>query len=647
MSKAFTIQSVYNEINGDYFEYDMRDYGEAGIKKSYRNENSTLFFFYNKFHSAWWIHDDYNATLRTKDIRDYNGFGVLHALGYLSDELHGQWHYFDENLHNRTGPIPNVDSSIPNGYILSINNEYTILTSGGSYVVASQNASNMNAVEFNSNNLYNAINQTNSLLGIDNSPMYSSTIPTKSLEFTLNSDNLPVIKLQNNERLLLNDSGASFTLNPIYFSTEKSISQGERIGPTIRSENNKIIFGILDEDTVHITSDGKMGIGTADPSYNVHIYVPQDLATTAGGGGLRFTSSTGTPGWWQYRGPDGVYWSQDGQTNSTLRNGMHIDSGGNNIYWMIGNAIRMTMRYVAAVTNHDHPSPRYNTTMVGFGSATARAPLELGAILGDGNKAEVHYIGSHDYTFIAGDGGWIYRYIDNNPNLYNHTACHANGNILANAIAVYSDERVKKNVQELDHALSLEKLRLLQPCSYKYIDKVRNNNHSFDGFISQEVISVIPEAIHFIHDTIPNIYQVGTYKCDSQGNQFIYLSNYDAQKLEYDASGNLKPYILLYDEEDTPLYDVNMVQFIARSAPLEPDCIQISTDKEIPEKVFVYGQKIDNYQYLKYDTVFTVCTSALKEIDKQLIDHTNNLDHIETQMEELDAILTNLEAIMV
>jgi hypothetical protein len=641
MSKAFTIQSVYNEINGDYFEYDMRDYGEAGIKKSYRNENSTLFFFYNKFHSAWWIHDDYNATLRTKDISDYTGFGVLHALGYLSDELHGQWHYFDENFYNRTGPIPNVDSSIPNGYILSINNEYTILTSDGSYVVTSQNASNMNAVEFNSNNLYNAINQTNSLLGIDNSPMYSSTISTRSLEFTLNSDNLPVIKLQNNERLLLDNSGVLFKNDPVYFPTQKSISQGERIGPTIRSENNKIIFGILGEETVHITSDGKMGIGTADPSYNVHIYVPQDLATTAGGGGLRFTSSNGTPGWWQYRGPDGVYYPEGASTSgSTLRNGMHIDSGGTNIYWLIGSATRLRMRFVAADTDV-HPDPRVDTTMVGFGSATARAPLELGVILGDGSKKEAHYIGSNRYTFIAGDGGWIYNYIDNNPDLYMHTACHCTGNILASAIAVYSDERVKKNIQELDHALSLEKLRLLQPCSYQYIDKIRNNSHSFDGFISQEVISVIPEAIHFIHDTIPNIYQVGTYKCDSQGNQFIYLSNYDAEKLEYDASGNLKPYILLYDEEDTPLYDVNMVQFIA------PDCIQISTDKDIPEKVFVYGQKIDNYQYLKYDTVFTVCTSALKEIDKQLIDHTNNLDHIETQMEELDTILTNLEAIMV
>ncbi len=638
MSKAFTIQSVYNEINGDYFEYDMRDYGEAGIKKSYRNQNSTLFLFYNKFHSAWWIHDDYNATLRTKDISDYTGFGVLHALGYLSDELHGQWHYFDENFHNRTGPIPNVDSSIPNGYILSINNEYTILTSDGSYVVTSQNASNMNAVEFNSNNLYNAINQTNSLLGIDNSPMYSSTISTRSLEFTLNSDNLPVIKLQNNERLLLDNSGVLFKNDPVYFPTQKSISQGERIGPTIRSENNKIIFGILDEDTVHITSDGKMGIGTADPSYNLHIYVPQDLATTAGGGGLRFTSSNGTPGWWQYRGPDGVYYGSS--TPSTLRNGMHIDSGGTNIYWLIGNATRMRMRFVAAETG-THPDPRVDTTMVGFGSATARAPLELGVILGDGSKKEAHYIGSNQYTYIGGDGGWGNNYTNNNPNLYRDTACHCSGHILAKAIAVYSDERVKKNVQELDHALSLEKLRLLEPCSYQYIDKIRNNSHSFDGFISQEVISVIPEAIHFIHDTIPNIYQVGTYECDSQGNQFIYLSNYDAEKLEYDASGNLKPYILLYDEEDTPLYDVNMVQFIA------PDCIQISTDKDIPEKVFVYGQKIDNYQYLKYDTVFIVCTSALKEIDKQLIDHTNNLDHIETQMEEIDIILTNLEAIMV
>lgn len=639
MSKAFTIQSVYNEINGDYFEYDIRNYGEAGIKKSYRNQNSTLFLFYNKFHSAWWIHDDYNATLRTKDISDYNGFGVLHALGYLSDELHGQWHYFDENLYNRTGPIPNVNNSIPNGYILSINNEYTILTSDGSYVVTSQNASNMNAVEFNSNNLYNAINQTNSLLGIDNSPMYSSTISTRSLEFTLNPDNLPVIKLQNNERLLLNDSGASFNINPIYFSTEKSISQGERIGPTIRSENNKIIFGISGEDTVHITSDGKMGIGTADPSYNVHIYVPQDLATTAGGGGLRFTSSTGIPAWWQYLGPDGVYFDTGG-TNSTLRNGMHIDSGGTNIYWLIGGSIRMAMKYYNPGTQ-DHPDPRNATTNVGFGSSNARSPLELGAILGDGSKREAHYIGSNRYTFIAGDGGWIYNYINNNPDLYNDTACRMDGCYIGGEIAVYSDERIKKNIQELDHALSLDKLRLLQPCSYQYIDKIRNTNQSFDGFISQEVISVIPEAINFIHNTIPNIYQVGTYKCDSQGNQFIYLSNYDAQKLEYDASGNLKPYILLYDEEDTPLYDVNMVQFIA------PDCIQISTDKEIPEKVFVYGQKIDNYQYLKYDTVFTVCTSALKEIDKQLIDHTNNLDHIETQMEELDAILTNLEAIMV
>ena len=29
MSKGFTIHSAYHEINGDYLEYDIRDYGEA------------------------------------------------------------------------------------------------------------------------------------------------------------------------------------------------------------------------------------------------------------------------------------------------------------------------------------------------------------------------------------------------------------------------------------------------------------------------------------------------------------------------------------------------------------------------------------------------------------------------------------------
>lgn len=167
ISKAFTICSEYNEINGDYFENDLRDYEEAGIKKSYRNEDSSLFFFYNKYHSAWWFHDEYNATLRTKDKSSYKGLGTLHAFGYLTDSLHGQIHYSDENLYNKTGPILNIDKSIPSGYILSKNDKYTILAKDDSYIIAKQNNSNNTSIDFVSNNLYKAIDELTLQINIE------------------------------------------------------------------------------------------------------------------------------------------------------------------------------------------------------------------------------------------------------------------------------------------------------------------------------------------------------------------------------------------------------------------------------------------------------------------------------------------------
>ncbi len=160
MSKAFTIHSAYHEINGDYLEYDIRDYGEAGIKKCYRNEKNNLFLFYNKFHRAWWIHDEYNAVLRTKEKSVYNGLGIIHAIGYLSNDMHGQWHYSGENLQNNTGPIHNVDKSIPNGYILSNKDKYTILcNNNGCYEIPLEKKYETCCTDSTSNTLHKEINK--------------------------------------------------------------------------------------------------------------------------------------------------------------------------------------------------------------------------------------------------------------------------------------------------------------------------------------------------------------------------------------------------------------------------------------------------------------------------------------------------------
>ena len=64
----------------------------------------------------------------------------------------------------------------------------------------------------------------------------------------------------------------------------------------------------------------------------------------------------------------------------------------------------------------------------------------------------------------------------------------ANGAVICQKYCIYSDKRVKTNIQEMNHAESLDTLRLLQPSCFEYIDKIQNTSHPVDGLISQEVI---------------------------------------------------------------------------------------------------------------------------------------------------------------
>ena len=75
----------------------------------------------------------------------------------------------------------------------------------------------------------------------------------------------------------------------------------------------------------------------------------------------------------------------------------------------------------------------------------------------------------------------------------------------------------KKDIEELNDNECLNKLLLLKPCKYRYID----DNKNFDalqkvyGFIAEEVKQVLPEAVDDITDQlIPHIYKLGTVEND-------------------------------------------------------------------------------------------------------------------------------------
>ena len=89
-----------------------------------------------------------------------------------------------------------------------------------------------------------------------------------------------------------------------------------------------------------------------------------------------------------------------------------------------------------------------------------------------------------------------------------------NGSILGTSwFGSQSSIKIKKDVEDLDDTECLNKLLLLQPKKYRYIDESKNfdPNKKVYGFIAEEVKEVLPEAVD---DTTPslisNIYLMGS-----------------------------------------------------------------------------------------------------------------------------------------
>jgi hypothetical protein len=83
------------------------------------------------------------------------------------------------------------------------------------------------------------------------------------------------------------------------------------------------------------------------------------------------------------------------------------------------------------------------------------------------------------------------------------------GTIYSYGSANYSDSRIKKDIEDINDDTALNKLLLIQPKTYNYIEEERNKGFGkVYGFIAQQIKEVIPEAVTIIKkEAIPNIYK--------------------------------------------------------------------------------------------------------------------------------------------
>ena len=259
---------------------------------------------------------------------------------------------------------------------------------------------------------------------------------------------------------------------------------------------------------------------------------------------------------------------------------------------------------------------------------------------------------------VQGTGGTISGATYHAGFLYSHTSLqrwtgnHGNvgifadddimtqGYILAiNGTFSASDRRIKKDITDIDDGEALQSLRQLQPKKYKYKDTYNKPSDTVWGFIAQDVRETIPNSTQLRTECIPNINEVATVS----GTNVITFTGFDTSNLEIGT-------IIRVHDDGNAAHEIKVTAIIdARSVQVEEDVSKwarsFNEDGTMGEGngLYVYGQQVDDFVFIKKDAIWTVAVAAVQEIDRQLQAEKTKVATLETQLASVLARLDALE----
>ena len=202
-----------------------------------------------------------------------------------------------------------------------------------------------------------------------------------------------------------------------------------------------------------------------------------------------------------------------------------------------------------------------------------------------------------------------------------------NGQVSAASFNATSDQRIKTNIFEINTLFALNTLRKIEPVSFEYIDKTTSSTPNW-GFIAQQVQDVLDFTVQKQTNYIPNIFEN------------VFINNNVITLIDKFTSDislcNTPIKIQLRDISDNLLYRTIDKILDSKSFTIT-EAIDASNNQ-----LFLYGQEVDNYLSINKDSIFTIATAAVQQLDielqeaKQTIkDQTTTIQVLQTNVSEL------------
>ncbi len=233
---------------------------------------------------------------------------------------------------------------------------------------------------------------------------------------------------------------------------------------------------------------------------------------------------------------------------------------------------------------------------VGINTYTPRFPLEVADFaLTPGTYYAYFKPNATDFSPVLGSA----RGLSAGVSIY------AIQSVMASEFDAFSDARIKNIVGPTNSSKDLETINALQITDYTLKDKIKYGNKSYKKVIAQDVEKVYPQVVSKHTDFIPNVYQI-TSKVEKTANGYL-LSFINKHNISSTAK---KLQVLLSDKE-------GMQQFDIIALPSGSQVMINATDIKT-NKMFVYGEQVDDFRTIDYEGLSTLNISATQELSKQI-----------------------------
>lgn len=237
---------------------------------------------------------------------------------------------------------------------------------------------------------------------------------------------------------------------------------------------------------------------------------------------------------------------------------------------------------------------------IGIGG-TPSIPLEV--------YSSVLYNPLQSWTYY-GNGGFTSPYL----------AIRAHGHMMADVFVSISDARIKNIIGASNSAKDLETIRALKITDYTMKDNKRFGNRPFKKVIAQEVEKVYPQVITKNIGFIPNVYAAPV-------------------KIEETLNG----YLLSFTNNHNLSKEAKKIQLFIGRESKEFDIVSVPSENQViinaknlkPDKIFVYGEEVDDFRTVDYEGLTTLNISATQELSKQLKTQQTAIDAQNVKIAEL------------